>query len=176
MASDKKEIYVGGDDVKEEVDVSELSNSDVIVKGEVSTDIIVKDEVFSDVSMSSTNFGPIRRKRQNGLKNVECKICMKTMRSDTLKRHMKRKDHNGLTGTASKKVTHPLPINKEDVIDGLLRENERYLEIGKIVYDLLENSEITIGGLNRENKRALAIYNENTEHEYQNFPDCDDIM
>ena len=65
MATKEEEISVEGEDAKDEI------------SGSVS--LIVK-----------TNFGPIRRNRQNGLKNVECKICMKTMRNDHLKRHMKQ--------------------------------------------------------------------------------------
>ena len=38
-----------------------------------------------------------------------------------------------------KHTNRPQPINKEDVREKLMRENRRYLEIGKIVYDLIEN-------------------------------------
>ena len=49
----------------------------------------VKDDISGSVSLIvKTNFGPIRRRDRHT--NVECKICMKTMRSDHLKRHMKQ--------------------------------------------------------------------------------------
>ena len=60
---------------------------------------------------------------------------------------------------------HLEPIDKEGVIEELMRENKRYLEFGKIVYDLLEKGEITRCGLKREHKRALDIFLEKKERE-----------
>ena len=50
----------------------------------------VNNEISSEITiMILTNFGPIKGKYYQR-KKVECTICFKTMRSDTLKRHMKQ--------------------------------------------------------------------------------------
>ena len=57
------------------------------------------------------------------------------------------------------------PINIEEVRERLMHANKRYLEVGKIVYDLLDDDTITIDALKREDKRALDIYTKNKDRE-----------
>ena len=92
MADEGKEISVEGDNMKSENNVSMGDN---------------------------TSIGPIRRKRNRNSK-IECKLCYKTMRSDNLQQHMKRKDHiqHGLsviTNKLSKKGRMICYICKDEI-------------------------------------------------------------
>ena len=57
------------------------------------------------------------------------------------------------------------PINKEAIIEEIMHANKRYLEIGKIVNDLLDDGAIMIDALKQEDKRALHIYTKNKDRE-----------
>ena len=84
---------------------------------------------------------------QNQNKQVQCYVCLKLMRSDTLKRHADTKHAD---------------VEKPGVKEQLLIDNEllyKNIELGKCVFDMIRNGDIEQQSLSKEHVHALNLYN-----------------
>ena len=86
-------------------------------------------------------------------KQVACRICYKTMRSDNLKRHkIQHEKKNDLS-----------PVNNQDVgLENYLLEKtqefKEMIEKGKVVYEILGKGEVVEKALPKDMKDALDLY------------------
>ncbi len=84
---------------------------------------------------------------ENRHKQMQCNICLKIMRSDTLKRHLDNKH---------------LPVGNHGLEDELREANESYfrtIEIGKYAFDMVTSGEIEQGSLSQMYAHAFNLYN-----------------
>ena len=80
---------------------------------------------------------------QNRNKQVQCYVCLKIMRSDTLQRHL----DSGM--------------EKPEVKEQLLIDNELYyknVEVGKYVFDMVRSGDIEQQSLSKEPAYALHLH------------------
>ena len=102
-------------------------------------------EVFEGAKVSKTTMG------KN--KQVKCRICNKTMRSNNLTRHSRQHE----------KKNYLSPVNKQDVgLEKYLLEKtqefKELLEKGKEVYEILGKGEVFEKALPKDMKEALNLY------------------
>ena len=90
-------------------------------------------------------------------KQVLCKICYKTMRSDHLRGHMKIHEENG----GSKRKYDEMEEDGEALKKYLIEKTNEYkakITLGKEVYLILGEGEVLEQALPEEMKDALDIY------------------
>jgi hypothetical protein len=94
----------------------------------------------------------------DGHKRIECRICLKTMRSDHLRRHMKRNDH---------KPYQKVEIEYNSKLDVVALENEvisewnefmRKLELGRGINEIVLKLNTPTAGLSAEHREALELF------------------
>ena len=84
---------------------------------------------------------------QNRHKQVQCYVCLKIMRSDTLQRHVDSKHAD---------------MEQPGVKEQLLIDNELHyknVEVGKYVFDMVRSGDIDQQSLSKEHAYALHLYN-----------------
>ena len=95
-------------------------------------------------------------------KQVECRICLKTMRSDNLVRHMKTHEKKQCSMDV---VTEKIEYNSK--IDDIALENKimndaneyrRKLELGRKVKEIALKNDIPAASLSKDNKEALELF------------------
>ena len=118
-------------------------------------------------------------------KKVPCRKCLRIMRSDKLKIHMKQhekkifekesfsgstfsssttslqEDCKSVSSFSSVSTNTSTPINKEFVIKTMEMNADKYrqdMEVGKIVAESIKNGEIPQDSLSNEHKDALDLY------------------
>ena len=94
----------------------------------------------------------------DGHKKIECRICLKTMRSDHLRRHMKRHE---------KKQPQKVEIENQFKLDVVALENEiiseineyqRKLELGRGIKEIVLKLNAPTAGLSAEHREALELF------------------
>ena len=101
-------------------------------------------------------------------KKVNCRICLKTMRSDNLKKHMKqheKKPPQKEVTPPQKEVTEKIEYQStldrvalENVIVGDINEYKRKLELGREVKLIVQELNEPTVGLRKEHAEALELF------------------
>ena len=101
-------------------------------------------------------------------KKIECRICLKTMRSDTLKRHMKqheKKQHQEEVTPPQKEVCEKIEYQStmdEAVLENKLvnQENElmRKLELGRVIEKIMIKRKLMKASLSADHREALELF------------------
>ena len=127
-------------------------------------------------------------------KQVSCGICLRIMRSDVVKRHMKQHvKRNEILPTTKRKYDddeeyQPMIKKKCNVLDDeelerdIIKDNEEYnckLALGEKVYKIVERRKVKKESLSLERKEAFELYRRNVkqldekELEYENNEDSE---
>ena len=97
-----------------------------------------------------------------GNKHVTCGICLRTMRGDTLKRHMKRHEKkpysiDGVTG----KIEYHSTVDDVAFENKIVRggnEYQRKLELGRKIKQIVLKNQIPTASLDKDEKDALELF------------------
>jgi hypothetical protein len=92
-------------------------------------------------------------------KKVECRICLKTMRSDTLKRHMKQHEKKPYQKVEIEYNFTPDYAAIGNLIDKDVSEYQRKLELGGVINKHVLEKNAPTAGLRREFAEALQLFN-----------------
>ena len=105
-------------------------------------------------------------------RQVYCKVCLKTMRSDHIQRHMKVHQQKGIKeeyqeSTIIKRETSVsetggnTTINKEELREILIKDNQEHdkkIDLGATIYEIIGENKIKEESLRPVNKEALNLF------------------
>ena len=95
-------------------------------------------------------------------KYVECKICLKTMRGDTLVRHMKTHEKKQYSkDDVSEKIEYNSNVNVtalKNSIKGEVNEYQRKLELGREIKQIVQELNVPTASLSKEKMEALELF------------------